>query len=79
VYKEVDKAPITGVAKLADALDSKSTILLGGDPSLPFRCQFLTVPPLRRSHDAVIRVFDVAGNVIEMHKHAVEFKVSDSI
>jgi hypothetical protein len=26
-----------------------------------------------RSHDAVIRVFDEAGNVIETHKHAGEF------
>jgi hypothetical protein len=27
-----------------------------------------------RSHDAVIRVYDVAGNVIETHKHAGDFK-----
>ena len=27
-----------------------------------------------RSHDAVIRVYDAAGNVIEMHEHAGEFK-----
>jgi hypothetical protein len=27
-----------------------------------------------RSHDAVIRVYDDAGNVIETHEHAVEFK-----
>jgi len=27
-----------------------------------------------RSHNAVIRVFDEAGNVIEMHEHAGEFK-----
>jgi hypothetical protein len=26
------------------------------------------------SHDAVIRVYDDAGNVIETHKHAGEFK-----
>jgi len=26
-----------------------------------------------RSHDAVIRVYDDAGNVIEMHEHAGEF------
>jgi len=25
-------------------------------------------------HDAVIRVYDEAGNVIEMHDHAGEFK-----
>ena len=27
-----------------------------------------------RSHRAVIRVYDVAGNVIETHEHAVDFK-----
>ena len=27
-----------------------------------------------RSHDAVIRVYDESGNVIEMHQHANEFK-----
>jgi hypothetical protein len=27
-----------------------------------------------RSHDAVIRIYDAAGNVIETHEHASEFK-----
>jgi hypothetical protein len=27
-----------------------------------------------RLHDAVIRVYDAAGNVIEMHEHAGDFK-----
>jgi len=27
-----------------------------------------------RSHDAVIRRYDAAGNVIETHKHAGDFK-----
>jgi hypothetical protein len=27
-----------------------------------------------RSHDAVIRVYDEAGNVIDTHKHAGDFK-----
>jgi hypothetical protein len=27
-----------------------------------------------RSHDAVIHVYDEAGNVIEMHEHAGDFK-----
>ena len=27
-----------------------------------------------RSHDAVIRVYDAAGNVIERHEHAGDFK-----
>jgi len=29
-----------------------------------------------RSHDAVIRVYDEAGNVIETHEHSGEFKGS---
>ena len=28
-----------------------------------------------RSHDAVIRVYDDAGNVIETHEHKGEFKM----
>jgi hypothetical protein len=27
-----------------------------------------------RSHDAVIRVYDAAGNMIDAHEHAGEFK-----
>jgi hypothetical protein len=27
-----------------------------------------------RSHDAVIRIYDEAGNLIEMHEHKGEFK-----
>ena len=29
---------------------------------------------LSRSHDALIRVYDETGNVIETHEHAGEFK-----
>ena len=32
-----------------------------------------------RSHDAVIRVYDEAGNVIETHEHAGEFKESINV
>ncbi len=30
-----------------------------------------------RSHNAVIRVYDAAGNVIETHEHAGEFKENE--
>src|SRR5258707_8588763 len=33
----------------------------------------------RRSHDAVIRVYDAAGNVIETHEHAGDFKVLEPV
>jgi len=55
------------------------------DALLPFRC--LTYGKANavinaigyamhrsRSHDAVIRVYDEAGNVIETHEHGGEFK-----
>ncbi len=31
-------------------------------------------PPSARSHDAVIRVYDEAGDVIDMHEHTGDFK-----
>jgi hypothetical protein len=42
----------------------------------------MTLPPnpalqrsfFSRSHDAMIRVYDEAGNVIETHEHAGDFK-----
>ncbi len=38
-------------------------------PSSPWFHRFFS-----RSHDAVTRVFDDAGNVIETHEHAGDFK-----
>jgi hypothetical protein len=36
--------------------------------------QSVTPKFFQRLHDAVIRVYDAAGNVIEMHERAGEFK-----
>jgi hypothetical protein len=36
--------------------------------------QLMTTQPTAGRHDAVIRVYDEAGNVIETHEHAGEFK-----
>jgi hypothetical protein len=53
---------------------------------LPLRCAVLSSAPdeinnaidyakfYSSSHDAVIRVYDGAGNVIETHEHAGEFR-----
>jgi hypothetical protein len=49
---------------------------------LPFgRLSYLEAPAAisyakfrSRSHDAVIRVYDVAGNVIQTHEHKGDFK-----
>jgi hypothetical protein len=42
-----------------------------GEPNAVSNAKFRS-----RSHDAVIRVYDDAGNVIETHEHAGEFKES---
>jgi hypothetical protein len=39
-----------------------------------FDCRGTANQTPSRSHDAVIRVYDAAGNVIETHEHAGEFK-----
>jgi len=53
--------------------------------TLPFGWLWYDTPPdhaigyathRSRSHDAVIRVFDDAGNVIETHEHKGDFKES---
>ena len=38
------------------------------------RMQFGSAMDNSRSHDAVIRVYDAAGNVIETHEQAGDFK-----
>ena len=40
-----------------------------GDPNVIRHAKFYS-----RSHDAVIRVYDAAGNVIETHEHKGDFK-----
>jgi hypothetical protein len=46
---------------------------IGSEPLAMFGGQ--TTPSFfRRSHDAVIRVYDGAGSVVETHEHAGEFE-----
>jgi hypothetical protein len=40
----------------------------------PCITQSATAEHFSRSHDAVIRVYDAAGNVIETHEHTGHFK-----
>jgi hypothetical protein len=44
---------------------------MGSAPGLP---EGKTSKPYSRSEDAVIRVYDDAGNVIETHEHKGDFK-----
>jgi hypothetical protein len=41
---------------------------------MPSAMRLATAKFRSRSHDAVIRVYDEAGNVIETHEHKGEFK-----
>ena len=45
-----------------------------GDGARDVRIDPLADRMLRRSHDAVIRVYDAAGNVIETHEHPGDFR-----
>jgi hypothetical protein len=56
-----------GVDLISDALPFGR--LWYGEPNAISYAKFYS-----RSHDAVIRVYDSAGNVIETHEHAGEFK-----
>jgi hypothetical protein len=48
----------------------RSEVILGTSVGLTNRCS----QPLNRSHDAVIRVYDDAGNVIETPEYKGDFK-----
>ena len=44
------------------------------EPKRSQQCNRLREVSYSRSHDAVIRVYDEAGNVIETHEHAGDFQ-----
>jgi hypothetical protein len=56
-----------GVNLISDALPFGA--LWYGEPDAIGYAKFFS-----RSHDAVIRVYDAAGNVIETHEHKGDFK-----
>jgi len=43
-------------------------------PASRIQSETLRWDSFSRSHDAVIRVYDEAGNVVEMHKHKGDFR-----
>jgi hypothetical protein len=60
-----------GVDLISDALPFGR--LLYGEPNAVSNAVGNTMS-FSRSHDTVIRVYDAAGNVIETHEHAGEFR-----
>jgi len=67
VYEIRPRGDKRGIDLISDALPFGR--LWYGEPNAIGYAKFFS-----RSHDAVIRVFDESGNVIETHEHAGEFK-----
>ena len=67
VYEVRPRKDHRGVNLISDALPFGA--LWYGEPDAIEYAKFRS-----RSHDAVIRVYDLAGNVIETHEHAGDFK-----
>jgi hypothetical protein len=67
VYEIPPRRDHRGVDLISEALPFGR--LWYGEPSAIDYAKFYS-----RSHDAVIRVYDEAGNVIETHQHTGEFK-----
>jgi hypothetical protein len=71
VYEVAPRRDKRGVDLISDALPFGR--LWYGDPNAISNA--IGYAKLRsRSHDAVIRVYDEAGNVIDTHEHAGDFK-----
>jgi hypothetical protein len=68
VYEVRQRKDHRGVDLISDALPF-GRLWYGETPDVVEYAKFYS-----RSHDAVIRVYDAAGNVIETHEHAGDFK-----
>jgi hypothetical protein len=68
IYEVRPRKDHRGVDLISDALPFGGLWYLDARPAISY-AKFRS-----RSHDAVIRVYDAAGNVIETHEHAGDFK-----
>jgi hypothetical protein len=68
VYEVRPRKAKRGVDLISDALPFGRLWYAKPDDAVSYAGVF------SRSHDAVLRVYDPAGNVIETHEHAGEFK-----
>ena len=71
VYEVRPRKDKRGVDLISDALPFGR---LWYEERTPSAMQSVTRSTCSRSHDAVIRVYDEAGNVIETHEHKGDFK-----
>ncbi len=69
VYEIRPRKDKRGVDLISDALPFGR--LWHGEPDAIGYAKFYS-----RSHDAVIRVYDAAGNVLDTHKHASDFMLN---
>jgi len=72
VYEVRPREDHRGVDLISDALPFGRLWYAGAE--WPSRMAIGYAEHRSRSHDAVIRVYDDAGNVIETHEHAGDFK-----
>ena len=68
VYEIRPRADRPGVALISDVLPFGRLWYNTPDNAIGYAERY------SRSHDAVIRVYDAAGNVIETHEHKGDFK-----
>jgi len=71
VYEVRPRKDNRGVDLISDALPF-GRLWYGEPNAITYAIDYAM--PSSRSHDAVIRVYDAAGNVIETHEHKGELK-----
>jgi len=72
VYEIRPRKDDCGVNLISDVLPVRCAVLSGGPDAINNAIDYAKL--YSRSHVAVIRIYDSAGNVIETHKHAGQFK-----
>jgi hypothetical protein len=72
VYEIRPRKDDCGVNLISDVLPLRCAVLSGGPDAINNAIDYAKL--YSRSHDAVIRVYDAAGNVIETREQVGEFK-----
>jgi len=72
VYEVRPRKDDCGVNLISDVLPFRCAVLSGAPDAINNAIEY--AKPYSRSQDAVIRVYDQAGNVIETHEQAGQFQ-----